>query len=78
MSEAIYQEAMEAILKGDVDKAADTAKKGIDTGMDPLDLMNNGFISKLLYLGRRRLVSYCFSTSTFFFELTITESGTLS
>jgi hypothetical protein len=35
MSEIIYQGAMEAILKGDADKAVDAAKKGIDTGMDP-------------------------------------------
>ncbi len=51
MSEAIYQEAMDAILKGDADKAVDTAKKGIDTGMDPLDLMNNGFISGINQVG---------------------------
>ena len=55
MSETIYREAVEAILKGDVDKAVDTAKKGIDTGMDPLDLMNNGFISGINHVKHWRI-----------------------
>ena len=42
---------MDAILKGDAGKAVDTAKKGIDSGVDPLDLMNNGFISGINQVG---------------------------
>ena len=51
MSETIYQEAVEAIMKGDAVKAADIAKKGLDKGMNPLDLMNNGFITGINQVG---------------------------
>jgi len=51
MSESIYKEAMAAILKGDAEKALDAANKGIDTGIAPLDLMNNGFIPGINQVG---------------------------
>ena len=51
MSDTIYQNAVEAILKGDADKAVDAAQSGIDSGMDPLDLMNNGFIPGINQVG---------------------------
>lgn len=51
MSESIYQEAKEAIVKGDAGLAVDTAKKGIDSGLDPLALMNDGFIPGINEVG---------------------------
>jgi len=51
MSESIFQEATEAIVKGDTDLAVDTAKKGIDAGLDPLALMNDGFIPGINQVG---------------------------
>ena len=35
---------MEAIIKGDAQKAADTARQGLDEGIDPLELMDKGFV----------------------------------
>jgi len=51
MSESIFQEATEAIVKGDAGLAVDTAKKGIDAGLDPLTLMNDGFIPGINQVG---------------------------
>ncbi len=44
MADTIFEDAIEAILKGDADKAAEIAKKGLDKGTDPLELMDKGFI----------------------------------
>ncbi len=51
MSESIFQEATKAIVKGDAGLAVDTAKKGIDAGLDPLALMNDGFIPGINQVG---------------------------
>lgn len=51
MSDTILQEAKEAIVKGDAGLAVDTAKKGIDAGLDPLVLMNDGFIPGINQVG---------------------------
>jgi trimethylamine corrinoid protein len=51
MNDTLYKEASEAILKGDADKAAEVARKGIDMGLDPLGLMNDGFIPGINQVG---------------------------
>ena len=51
MAETIFEEAIEAILNGDADKATEIAKKGLDEGTDPLDLMDKGFIPGINKVG---------------------------
>jgi trimethylamine corrinoid protein len=51
MADTIFEEAIEAILNGDADKAAEIAKKGLDEGTDPLDLMDKGFIPGINKVG---------------------------
>ncbi|MFQ5483912.1 MAG: B12-binding domain-containing protein [Desulfobacterales bacterium] len=51
MTEKLFEEALEAILKGDAQKAVETAKRGLDEGIDPLELMNNGFIPGINKVG---------------------------
>ena len=51
MSEKLFKEAIEAILKGDTDKATDVAKRGLDEGLDPLALMDQGFIPGINQVG---------------------------
>jgi trimethylamine corrinoid protein len=51
MSEKLFKEAIEAILKGDTDKATDVAKRGLDEGLDPIELMDQGFIPGINQVG---------------------------
>jgi len=51
MTETIYSEAIEAILQGDAEKAAEVAERGLDTGIDPLELMASGFIPGINQVG---------------------------
>jgi trimethylamine corrinoid protein len=51
MSEKIFKEAFDAIVKGDADSATDVAKKGLDQGLDPLELMDKGFIPGINEVG---------------------------
>jgi trimethylamine corrinoid protein len=51
MNAEIYNEAAESILKGDAQRAYDIARKGLDQGFDPLELMNNGFIPGINQVG---------------------------
>ena len=51
MAENIFEQAIEAILKGDADKATEIAKKGLDEGLDPLELMDKGFIPGINKVG---------------------------
>jgi trimethylamine corrinoid protein len=44
MSATLFEKAVEAILKGDADMAASIAKLGLDEGLNPLELMDKGFI----------------------------------
>ena len=48
MSEKLFKEAIEAILKGDTDKATDVAKRGLDEGLDPLALMDQDLSRELI------------------------------
>ena len=51
MSEKIFKEAFDAIVKGDADSATDVAKKGLDKGLDPLELMDKGYIPGINEVG---------------------------
>jgi len=47
----IFETAIEAIVKGDVALAAEIAKKGLSEGIDPLELLNQGFIPGINKVG---------------------------
>ena len=51
MADNIFEQAIEAIIKGDADKATEIAKRGIEEGMDPLEIMDKGFISGINQVG---------------------------
>ena len=51
MNAGIFNEAAESIMKGDAQQASDIARKGLDQGLDPLELMNNGFIPGINEVG---------------------------
>ncbi len=53
MSEKIFAAAMEAIIKGDAGKAADTARQGLDEGIAPLELMDKGFVPGINEVGEQ-------------------------
>jgi len=44
MTEQLFEDALEAIVKGDAEKATEVAKRGLDEGIDPLELMEKGFV----------------------------------
>ena len=51
MTSEIYEAAIETIVKGDEALAAETAKKGLSEGIDPLELLNKGFIPGINKVG---------------------------
>jgi len=51
MSEKIFQEAFDAIVNGEAGRATDAAKRGLDEGIDPLVLMDKGFIPGINKVG---------------------------
>ena len=51
MTSKIYETAVEAIVKGDGALATETAKKGLSEGIDPLELLNHGFIPGISKVG---------------------------
>jgi len=51
MSAKLFKEAIEAILKGDTGRATDIAKQGLDEGLNPLELMDKGFIPGINQVG---------------------------
>jgi trimethylamine corrinoid protein len=51
MTGEIYEAAVEAIVTGDVSMATVMAKKGLSEGIDPLDLLNQGFIPGIQKVG---------------------------
>jgi trimethylamine corrinoid protein len=44
MTQKIFEEAISAIIDGDLDKATDIATRGLEEGINTLELMTNGFI----------------------------------
>ncbi len=51
MTSEIYEAAIEAIVKGDAALATEIAKKGLSDGIDPLELINQGFIPGINKVG---------------------------
>ena len=51
MTSDIYEAAIEAVVKGDVTQAVDAANRGLKEGVDPLDLLNQGFIPGITRVG---------------------------
>ena len=51
MSEKTLAEAAKAIINGDADKASDLAKQGLDEGIEPLELLDLGFVPGINEVG---------------------------
>jgi trimethylamine corrinoid protein len=51
MTSKIYETAIEAVVKGDETLAAEMANKGLSEGIDPLELLNQGFIPGINKIG---------------------------
>lgn len=51
MSEKTLEEAAKAITNGDAAKAAELAKRGLDEGIDPLKLLDQGFVPGINEVG---------------------------
>ena len=51
MSDAIFEKAIEAIMEQNEALALDTVKKHLDSGADPMELMNKGFIVGISKVG---------------------------
>lgn len=51
MSAGILESAIEVIVQGDAEKALEVAKKGLGEGVDPIELMNKGFIPGINKVG---------------------------
>ena len=51
MTRRIYETAIEAIVAGDAALATETATKGLSEGIDPLELLNQGFIPGISKVG---------------------------
>jgi len=51
MTSKIYETAIEAVIKGDEMLAAEMANKGLSEGIDPLELLNQGFIPGINKIG---------------------------
>ena len=51
MSEKTFEEAAKAIIDGNAENAADMAKRGLDEGIDPLTLLDQGFVPGINEVG---------------------------
>ena len=51
MTSRLYETAIEAIVKGDGALATEIANKGLSEGIDPLELLNQGFIPGINKVG---------------------------
>jgi trimethylamine corrinoid protein len=58
--EEIFDAAREAILEYNVKEAEDVAKRGIKEGIEPMELMNKGFISGISHVGDKFAQGTCF------------------
>ncbi len=52
MSEELYEKAAESILNADAEAAEEIAKESLDKGIDPLDMIENGFTEGISEVGR--------------------------
>jgi trimethylamine corrinoid protein len=51
MSEKTLEEAAQAIINGDAAKAAELAKRGLDEGIEPLRILDQGFVPGINEVG---------------------------
>jgi trimethylamine corrinoid protein len=51
MTTEIFEQAMGSIVKGDAGLAEEAARKGLGEGIDPIELINNGFIPGINKVG---------------------------
>ncbi len=51
MTDDIFAQAVDAIEKGETERAADIARKGLDQGIKGMELMNKGFIPGINKVG---------------------------
>jgi len=51
MTPKIYEAAIEAVVQGDASLATELAKKGLKEGIDPLALLNQGFVPGIKKVG---------------------------
>ena len=51
MTQSIFKEAIKAIVDGDIEKATEIAKRGLEEGVDPLQLMTDGFVPGINQVG---------------------------
>jgi trimethylamine corrinoid protein len=51
MTQKIFEEAIKAIVDGNIDKATAIARRGLEEGVDPLELMTNGFVPGINQVG---------------------------
>ena len=51
MSEKTLAEAAKAVINGDAEKAAELAKRGLDEGINPLNLLDQGFVPGINEVG---------------------------
>ena len=53
MTQKIFEEAIKAIIDGDLDRATEIAGRGLAEGIEPLELMTNGFIPGINEVGEQ-------------------------
>ncbi|MEE4266037.1 MAG: corrinoid protein [Desulfobacteraceae bacterium] len=53
MTQKIFEEAIKAIVDGDLENAAEIARRGLAEGIDPLELMTSGFIPGINEVGEQ-------------------------
>ena len=53
MTQKIFEDAIKAIVDGDLEKATEIAERGLEEGIEPLELMTNGFIPGINEVGEQ-------------------------
>lgn len=53
MSSELFETMRQSILNGDTDLAAECAKQAVETGVDPLDAINLGYVPGINYIGEQ-------------------------
>ena len=51
MSAEVFESAIDVIVKGDAEEALEVAKRGLGEGIDPVELINEGFIPGIKKVG---------------------------
>jgi methanogenic corrinoid protein MtbC1 len=62
--EAIFEEAQKAIVENDAKRAKKLAERGLDEGIDPMELLNEGFIKGINKMGADIIGSSALLTTT--------------